>query len=101
MAQLHGSEPMYQPIDNFGGWVEEVDHFDPIDHTVEISLRLWLHAGNLVKEGKATYRAYSLPELRKLLEITGFSIQGVYGDFQLRPYDIDSPRMIVLCKKSE
>jgi len=101
MAQLHGSEPMYQPLDNYDGWVEEVDRFDPVDHRMEISLRLWLQGGNLVKQGKATYRAYSLPELRKLLETTGFSIQGAYGDFQLQPYDLDSPRMIVLCQKSE
>jgi len=100
MTQFRGSEPVYQPIDNFTGWVEEINRFNPVDHRVEVSLRLWLDNGNLVKQGKATYRAYSLPELRKLLDLAAFSVQGVYGDFQLRPYDLDSLRMIVLCQKS-
>lgn len=101
VAQEHRSEPIYQPIDNFRGWVEEIDHFDPISQRVQINLRLWTAGGRLVKEGTACYRAYSLLELRKMLETTGFFIQGVYGDLtSLRNYDVDSPRMIVLCSRS-
>lgn len=98
-AQLHGTEPAYQPLDGFRRWVEEVTSFDPAEQTVEIRLRTWLNGVEVMKQKTAEYRAYSFRELRTMLDRAGFAVQNVYGDFTLHPYDIHSCRMIVLCEK--
>jgi SAM-dependent methyltransferase len=45
-------------------------------------------------------RLYSLTELAALLRGAGFAVAGVCGDFTGAPYDVDSPRMIVLATAS-
>ena len=41
-------------------------------------------------------RGYSLVELTSLFDETGLLVGGVYGDFDGRRYDSDSPRLIIL-----
>lgn len=100
MYRLYGSVPTYQPVNRFRGWLEEATLFDPVSHTVKMRLRLY-HNGKVVKEVRGGYRVYSLSEMRRVLESCGFHIRSTYGDFYLRPYDIDSPRMIIICERSD
>jgi SAM-dependent methyltransferase len=99
-AQIGGGEPMYRPVSRYQGWVEEVTDFDPVEQRVNMSLRLWFPEKGMVKSGKASYRAYSLVEIKNLLKEAGFTLQSVFGDFGLNPYTLESERMILLCVKS-
>ena len=38
-------------------------------------------------------------EMELLLQATGFSLESVYGSYELEPFDSDSPRMIVVAQK--
>jgi ubiquinone/menaquinone biosynthesis C-methylase UbiE len=99
VAQTYGRERMYRPVENHRGWVEEITDLDPVLERVNMSLRLWLPKNRVVKTAQASYRIYTLPELRKLLEKAGFTFDRVYGDFRLSEYDLNSERMIVLALK--
>lgn len=46
-------------------------------------------------------RAYTLVELRKMLERAGMQLMDVYGDFQGNDYTLESPQMILVARKSE
>jgi len=46
-------------------------------------------------------RAYSLSEMLSILSENNFLIQEIYGGFDSRHYTPDSPRMIILAKKSK
>jgi len=39
-------------------------------------------------------------EMELLLQATGFSLESVYGGYELEPFDSDSPRMIVVAQKT-
>lgn len=99
MSRTYGTGPSYQPVNQFRGWLEESTFFDPISHTIQMSLRFWRNE-RLIKEVGARYRVYSFLEISQMLESCGFRIRKVFGDFQLRPYNVDSVRMIVLSEKS-
>ncbi len=43
-------------------------------------------------------RYFFLAELRLLLEVCGFQIDDVYGDFDLSPFEDGAPRMVVVAK---
>jgi ubiquinone/menaquinone biosynthesis C-methylase UbiE len=92
--------PTYRPIDNYQGWVEEITGFDPAEQRVNTSLRIWFPKKGIVKCGKASFRVYSLVEMKRLLGEAGFTVQNVFGDFGLNPYNLDSERMILLCVKA-
>ncbi len=98
-AQICGGEPLYRPLDNYQGWVEEITTFDPVTQRVNMSLKIWFPQKGVQKCGTASYRSYSLVEMQKLLAASGFQIIDVYGDFKLSPYDLESERMILLCTK--
>lgn len=100
MRRLYGMAPTYLPVNRFRGWLEEATFFDPVSHSVKMRLRLWRN-GIVVKEVICRYRVYSLPEIRGVFESCCFHIRSIYGDFRLRPYDIDSPRMIIVCESSK
>lgn len=99
MSRLYGTAPTYQPVNRFRGWLEETTFFAPVSHIVKMRLRLW-QKGRVVKDTGVRYRVYSLPEIRGMLESCGFHICNIHGDFRLQAYDVDSPRMIVVCEKS-
>lgn len=42
-------------------------------------------------------RTFTFREFKNLLKEAGFTFQQVYGDYTRSPYDVDSPRMIVVC----
>ena len=46
-------------------------------------------------------RLYTLTELVRLLDAAGLHLSTVYGDYDGRPYHIDTPRMIVVATKGE
>ena len=46
-------------------------------------------------------RLYTLTELVRLLDAAGLRLSTVYGDYDGRPYHIDTPRMIVVATKGE
>lgn len=58
---------------------------------------------NQVTGAKTKYefvlRAYSLPEMKELLTHAGLEVIQIHGAFDLRPYDSESPRMIILARK--
>ncbi len=45
-------------------------------------------------------RAYSLPEMANIFSHSGLSILETYGGFDGRPYSSETPRMIILAKKT-
>lgn len=61
--------------------------------------RTLIFEDNIRKEYSISLRIYSLSELIKLLKDAKLSLEGVYGNFNLREYTIDSPRMIVVARK--
>jgi len=99
-AQIYGGQPMYRPIGNAGGWIEEIMDFDPYSQESRLRLKLCLPGSHKVKELSATYRIYSFTEMRRLLTEAGFIIEAVFGDFALSPYELNSQRMIVVSQKS-
>lgn len=100
MSRQYGEAPTYMPVDKYRSWIEESTSFDPVSQQVSIIVKLW-HDGKVAKEIAAQYTVYSMPELDRLLSECGFSVHNIYGDFKLEPYGIDSPRMIVVCQKTE
>jgi SAM-dependent methyltransferase len=98
-ARISGGQPTYRPLGNYRAWVEETTEFDPLEQRVNISLRIWFPEKKIMKSGKASYRVYSLVEIKSLLKEAGLRVQNVFGDFGLSPYGLDSERMILLCVK--
>lgn len=45
-------------------------------------------------------RAYTLVELKKMLDEVGLRAERVYGDFDGQQYTLDSPRMIIISRKA-
>ena len=46
------------------------------------------------------HRLYSLHELKKLTEESGWIYQTCYGGFNLEAFTMDSPHMVLVAKKS-
>lgn len=53
------------------------------------------------KQYEFVLRAYSMPEMLSLLAQYGLTVQTTFGGFDGRPYGLDTPRMIILAKKTE
>lgn len=51
------------------------------------------------KEYEFSLRAYSLPEMEAVMGAAGLKISTVFGGFDRRAYDANSPRMIILARK--
>lgn len=73
------------------------NEFDPVNMRWFLT-RTWKENGKLRKY-MSNMRLFTLPELRHLMEESGLLIEKVWGDFDYSPYNINSPRMIILAKK--
>jgi 2-polyprenyl-3-methyl-5-hydroxy-6-metoxy-1,4-benzoquinol methylase len=58
-----------------------------------------------IKDGEATYnfqekvQLFKIKDFKKMFEISGFEIISSYGDYQMKPYDSNSIRLILCAKK--
>jgi SAM-dependent methyltransferase len=52
------------------------------------------------KENSFSLRMYTFTEILNLLRRSGFILESVYGDFDFREYSLDSPRMILISRKT-
>lgn len=61
---------------------------------------------NIMKQGRVVeqvgynIRLYSLPELRAMLNRSGFEIVKIWGDYEGNPYSVHSKRLITLSRKA-
>lgn len=60
---------------------------------------LFNQADGSKKEYEFSLRAYSLQEMEAIITAAGLKITTVYGGFDKRNYNADSPRMIILAEK--
>ncbi len=51
-------------------------------------------------EHSFSLRLFSFAEMLNLLKKAGFVLESVYGDFDFREYSLDSPRMILISRKT-
>ena len=58
-----------------------------------------------VKDKGATYdfqekvQLLNIKDFKKMFEVSGFEIISIYGNYQMKPYDLDSNRLILCAKK--
>jgi SAM-dependent methyltransferase len=52
-----------------------------------------------VERWEHSIRAYTLVELRQMLEQVGFKLERVYGAFDGRAYTLDAPQMVLVARK--
>ena len=58
-----------------------------------------------VKDKGATYdfqekvQLLNIKDFKKMFEVSGFEIISIYGNYQMKPYDLDSSRLILCAKK--
>ncbi len=58
-----------------------------------------------IKDGDATYnfqekvQLFTIEDFKKMFEVSGFEIISIYGNYQMKPYDLDSSRLILCAKK--
>ncbi len=62
-------------------------------------LRVLKFENETITESGYNIRLYSLPELKRMLERTGFQLVQVWGDFNAEPYSVQSRRLITLSRK--
>lgn len=55
--------------------------------------------GQIIKWGNST-RAFTVQEIMKMLQQTGFSDINVYGNLEKQPYSLDTPRMLLHAQKT-
>ncbi len=64
------------------------------------STRTLLFQNGKRKEYSISLRLYSFAEMLNLLKRSGFVLESVYGDFDFSEYCLDSPRMILISRKT-
>jgi len=57
------------------------------------------HDLKFVDSFEVDHRVYSLHELKRLVELTGWTYQTCFGNWNLDPITINSSRMIMVAKK--
>jgi SAM-dependent methyltransferase len=51
---------------------------------------------------KEEVKAFGMADFKRLFELSGFAISGIYGDYSLSPFDENkSDRVIFICKKAD
>jgi len=73
--------------------------FDPFTSRME-NTRTLVFENQPKKEYFFSVRLYTLTEMISNLKKTGFTTERIFGDFDLTEYSLQSPRMIILAKKS-
>jgi SAM-dependent methyltransferase len=77
--------------------VRQVDRMDPASLRWRME-RTWREDGRS-RGYESDVRLYCLPELREMLEVAGFQVHKVFGNFNGQRYRADSDRLIVLAGK--
>ena len=77
--------------------VQHICYDDVIRKTRKLTIQYETSTGNEESTHELLY--VSLEEMRALLEITGFEIANIYGDYSLDSYTPRSERMIIVAKK--
>ena len=77
----------------------EDNFFDLFTSRWELTRTLLFENGRK-KENSFSLRMYTFTEILDLLKKSGFILESVYGDFDFREYSLDSPRMILISRKT-
>ena len=70
-----------------------------IDEMTRLENEWLLIEGDRVKRTTFSHRVWSGGEMTRLLATHGFSVVGVYGDYDGNPYDLDAERMVFVAKR--
>ena len=76
----------------------EESFFDLFSNRIETT-RTLIFDDNKRREYSISLRTYTLSEMIDLLNQSNFTLEGVYGNFELKEYGLDSPRMILISTK--
>jgi len=87
---------MWYPREGFFMLDESI--FDPFTSRVETT-RTLLFENQPKREYFFSFRAYTLTEMISNLKKTSFITEQVFGDYEIKDYTIQSPRMIILARK--
>ncbi|MCK4223901.1 MAG: methyltransferase domain-containing protein [candidate division Zixibacteria bacterium] len=77
----------------------EDNFFDLFTSRLETTRTLLFQNGKR-REYSISLRLYSFAEILNLLKKAGFVLESVYGDFDFTEYSLDSPRMILISRKT-
>ncbi|WP_026671931.1 class I SAM-dependent methyltransferase [Alkalihalobacterium bogoriense] len=81
------------------GATQIIQHRKIIDGFVQKSIVIMDEVGE--RKYKEIIKLYSIVELRKMLQQNGFAIEAILGNYDAKPFDIEtSPRLIFICKKA-
>ena len=72
---------------------------NPIKHGCIESEWLLVEPGGRRRRHHIRFRAYTLAELAKMLDVAGLTVAQTWGDFEGRDYRLDSRRLILLAEK--
>jgi SAM-dependent methyltransferase len=84
--------------------VTGTDHYDPIRQVrTETAIRRWTGTDGreVVRRAPLQQRMFFPAELDALLHYNGFSVSGLYGDYDSRPLRPDDRLMIVVCQGAD
>ena len=93
-----GGEARKEKIPN-GHILTEDKSLNPLNLTLKLKWTIVKDDKKRSYEGKL--RLYTFPEISILLNRYQFEIKEVFGSFQSEDYGLETPRMIVVCKKNK
>lgn len=96
--QLRDFTPLEVEERTGGIRVEKRWVFDPLDGRINWQNTVIFPDGK-TESWDHSVRAYTLVELKYMLEKVGFQLERVYGDFDGHEYTMDSPNMITISRK--
>jgi len=59
-----------------------------------------LARGEAREEGRISYGVYTVAELRRLLVEAGWTVVGLYGALDGRPFSLGDPRLVIVAERS-
>jgi SAM-dependent methyltransferase len=81
-----------------GALVLDRPEYDLLAGRVDTARKIVLPDGTRV-ERRISFRLFTLPEVRAMLERCGMKVIATYGDFEAAPYEMESRRMIVVAER--
>ncbi len=97
-AVLRDLQPrMWRETDD--GYVLSESEFDPLRSRLS-GKQVHVRAHGEVRENPLSVRLYAAHELMALIESAGFQMDGVYGGFDLSPFELDSPRIVAVGRRA-
>lgn len=80
-------------------WVLCAFRFDPRTSTAETDYTFVPKGGGTPEHRQTRVRWYTLPELEGWLAAAGAHVETVYGGWDDSPFELDSPRMIIVARR--